>query len=56
MARENDVHRALHANGTLELPATAPDGAAVLHARKLGVHVAGEKRLLHDSLSIVNRL
>jgi hypothetical protein len=47
VARENDVHRAADADRPLELATVAPDGAAVLGAHELGVHVSRKKGPLH---------
>jgi hypothetical protein len=48
------MHGAPHADGALELTTSAPDGAAVLGSRQLGVNVSREKRPLHDELTIAN--
>jgi len=46
--RQNNVHRAARADGALELAAALSDRAAVSGSDEPGVHVASEKRLLHE--------
>jgi hypothetical protein len=47
-AAENDVHRAARADGALQFPTAAPDGATVLGSPELAPQLSGkEQRLLH---------
>ncbi len=47
VARENHVHRAFRADGTVELALAATNIAAVLGSRKLALRRTIEKRQLH---------
>jgi hypothetical protein len=56
MTRQNHVHRASRADGTLELAPTATDVAAVNGPRELGLRSTIEKGQLHASNVIILRL
>ena len=42
LAREDDMHGAPHADGTLELATMASEGATVFGSHEIGTHVAAE--------------
>jgi hypothetical protein len=46
-AREDHVHRASRADGTLELAAAGSYVPAVCRSRQLGLHLTAKKRQLH---------